>query len=73
MFVSVCVNGVCASPLSFLDGQICAMQEPSIIIISEYIYTEIFICIFTAVVRPTDRYNQCVFVCVSIFIFFFVT
>ena len=35
MFMSVCIFAwmVCASALSFLDGKICAIQEPSIIII----------------------------------------
>ena len=34
MFMSVCIFAwrVCASTLSFLDGKICAIQEPSIII-----------------------------------------
>ena len=35
MFMSVCIFAwmVCASALSFLDGKICAIQEPSFIII----------------------------------------
>ena len=34
MFKSVCIFArmVCASALNFLDGKICAIQEPSIII-----------------------------------------
>ena len=34
MFKSVCIFArmVCASSLNFLDGKICAIQEPSIII-----------------------------------------
>ena len=36
MFMSVCIFAwmVCASALSFLDGKICAVREPSIIIIA---------------------------------------
>ena len=35
MFISVCIfaSMVCARALSFLDEKICAIQEPSIIII----------------------------------------
>ena len=40
---------MCASALSFLDGKICAIQEPSIIIIIVII---IVICVIVSLERP---------------------